>query len=168
MTNKQKLIRKVPCNPLGSSWQNFFFLAISLAPETLRKSIRGSKDSYYSLESKQTLIRNIIFLSALWHHKRKTEKAKHTPTLTTSTKNPKPNLKSSFFSLNCKTSRVFRGFEQARNKFGTPGGAKSFLCGAQFFELCPIVSNYVQHIFLGGAKKILGAFASLGYGPGLE
>jgi len=36
---------------------------------------------------------------------------------------------------------------QARNQLGTPGGAKSFLRGPKFFELCPIVLNYVQHIF---------------------
>jgi len=36
---------------------------------------------------------------------------------------------------------------QARSQLGTPGGAKSFPRGAKIFELCPIVLNYVQHIF---------------------
>jgi len=38
---------------------------------------------------------------------------------------------------------------QARNQLGTPGGAKSFLRGAQIFELCPVALTYVQHIFQG-------------------
>jgi len=42
---------------------------------------------------------------------------------------------------------------QARNQLGTPGWAKSFLRGAEIFKLCPIISNYVQHIFQGGRKK---------------
>jgi len=42
---------------------------------------------------------------------------------------------------------------QVRNQLGTPGGAKRFLRGAQFFELCPILLNYVQHIFIEGEKK---------------
>ena len=33
-------------------------------------------------------------------------------------------------------------FNQARNQLGTPGGAKSFVRGAQIFKL-----QYVQHIF---------------------
>jgi len=45
---------------------------------------------------------------------------------------------------------------QARNQLGTPGGAKSLLRGVQHFKLCPIVLNYVQHIFPAGAKNILG------------
>ena len=48
------------------------------------------------------------------------------------------------------------GEKQARNQPGTPGGAKSFLRGAQIFVLCPIVLNYVQHIFPGVAKNFLG------------
>jgi len=48
--------------------------------------------------------------------------------------------------------------EQARNHFGTPGMAKSFLRGAQVFKLCPISVNYAQHIFQGGRS-------SPGYGP---
>jgi len=42
---------------------------------------------------------------------------------------------------------------QDRNQLGTPGGAKCFLIGAQILEtrLCPILLNYVQHIFLGGS-----------------
>ena len=48
---------------------------------------------------------------------------------------------------------------QARNQFGTPGGAKSFLRGAQIFELCPIVLNYLQHIFPGGRKSRTNSFS---------
>ena len=42
--------------------------------------------------------------------------------------------------------------DQARNQLGTPEEAKSFLRGAKFFKLCPIVSNYVRHIFQEGRK----------------
>jgi len=50
---------------------------------------------------------------------------------------------------------------QARNQLGTPEEAKSFLRGAKFFKLCPIVSNYVRHIFPGGAKNFPRGFAPL-------
>ena len=66
--------------------------------------------------------------------------------------------------------------EQARNQLGTPvtslghqDGRRVFREGPKFFELCPIVLNYVQHIFPRGAKNFLGGFAPLyppGYGPG--
>jgi len=42
------------------------------------------------------------------------------------------------------------GHRQARNQLGTPGGAKSFLRGAQIFWTMPTVLNHVQHIFPGG------------------
>jgi len=45
---------------------------------------------------------------------------------------------------------------QARNQLETLGGAKSFSRGTQIFWLCPIVSNYVQHIFPGGTNKFAG------------
>ena len=48
---------------------------------------------------------------------------------------------------------VQRQWIQARNQLGTPGGAKSFLRRAQIFKLFPIASNYVQHIFPGGANN---------------
>jgi len=51
--------------------------------------------------------------------------------------------------------------KQARNQLGTPGGAKSFLKGAQIFKLCPIVSNYVQHTFSAGTKNFRGDLAPL-------
>ena len=50
---------------------------------------------------------------------------------------------------------------QARNQLGTPGGgegAESFLKGEQIFELCEIVSKYVQHFFPVGAKTFLRGF----------
>jgi len=47
--------------------------------------------------------------------------------------------------------------KQARNQFGTLGGAKGFLKGPKFFKLCPIILNYVQHIFKGGEKSFSGA-----------
>jgi len=43
-------------------------------------------------------------------------------------------------------------YTQARNQLETPGGAKSFLGGAKIFELFPVFSNYIQHIFPGKAK----------------
>ena len=55
---------------------------------------------------------------------------------------------------------------QACNQLGTPGGAKSFLGGAKFFELCPVVLNDVQHIFPGGSKIFLGGFWPLCPSPG--
>jgi len=55
-------------------------------------------------------------------------------------------------------------YYQARNLLGIPRGAKSFLRGAQNFSLCPIDLNYVQNIFPGGAKNILGG-ASPPCGP---
>jgi len=39
---------------------------------------------------------------------------------------------------------------------GHQEGRRVFREGLKFFELCPIVSNYVQHIFSGGAKNFLG------------
>ena len=45
---------------------------------------------------------------------------------------------------------------KARNQLGTPGGAKYLSEGPNFFELCPIVSNYNQQIFPGRAKNFLG------------
>jgi len=64
-----------------------------------------------------------------------------------------------FVKFNC-------GATQARNRLMTPGWAKSFLRGAQIFVLCPVVLNYVQHIFPRRLKNFLGG-ASLppGYGP---
>jgi len=46
---------------------------------------------------------------------------------------------------------------EARNQLGTLGGVKSVPKGVQFFKLCPIVLNYVQHIFPGGLKFSRGA-----------
>jgi len=43
-------------------------------------------------------------------------------------------------------------YKQARNQFGTPGGAKSIPGGPKFVELCPISLKCVQHISLGGRK----------------
>jgi len=57
---------------------------------------------------------------------------------------------------------------QARNQLGTPGVAKSFLTGAKFFKLCPIIFNYGQQIFPWGEKKFVGEASppfSPGYGP---
>jgi len=60
----------------------------------------------------------------------------------------------------------WRGYKQARNQFGTPRGAKSFLRGVLIFytmsnrfELCP------KH-FSRGAKNFLGGFAPLVTGLG--
>ena len=61
------------------------------------------------------------------------------------------NLLQMFANLCSSNPSVYPTF-QARAQHGTPGGTKSFLREVQFFELCPIVLNYVQHIFSGGAK----------------
>ena len=88
------------------------------------------------------------------------------------------NVTSRLFVKNANPSD---GFSQVRNQLGTPGGAKSFLRGAQifklcpirpvtslghqgwrrvfwegpkFFKLCPIVFNYAQRIFQGGLKGL--------------
>ena len=44
---------------------------------------------------------------------------------------------------------------------GHQEGRRFFWEGPKFFELCPIVSNYIKHSFPGGAKKFLGVFAPL-------
>jgi len=44
--------------------------------------------------------------------------------------------------------------DQARDQLGAPGGAESFLRGAQIFELCPIVLDY------GGEN-----FSRVGFAP---
>jgi len=46
---------------------------------------------------------------------------------------------------------------QARNQLGTPhqGGEEFSKRGKKIFKLCPILSKYVQHIFLVGAKIFL-------------
>jgi len=55
---------------------------------------------------------------------------------------------------------------QTRNQLGTTAVEKSL--GPKFFKLCPIVFNYAQQIFPGGAIRFAGE-ASLpfpsGYGP---
>jgi len=43
-------------------------------------------------------------------------------------------------------------YTQARNQLGTLGGRRVFLEGLKFFELFPIISIYIQHIFPGKAK----------------
>ena len=45
---------------------------------------------------------------------------------------------------------------QARNQFGTLGGRRVFWEEPKFLKLCPIVLNYVQHIFPGEANIFLG------------
>jgi len=52
---------------LGSCDHNF-------GTRNSRKSIRDSKDTYYSLESKKTLSHNFGSLFGWWRHKRKTKK----------------------------------------------------------------------------------------------
>jgi len=38
-------------------------------------------------------------------------------------------------------------FFQARNQLRTPKSAENFLRGVKIFEPCPIVLNFVQHVF---------------------
>jgi len=53
-------------------------------------------------------------------------------------------------------------FAQAPNQFGKPGGAKSFLRGAQKFELCPTHSSRGEENFCRGFCP---SCAPHGYGP---
>jgi len=64
----------------------------------------------------------------------------------------------------CSLSQTFRYAteQQAHNQLGTLEGAKGFLRGAQIFERCPTVLEYVQHIFIRGCKFF---FHPPGYGP---
>ena len=59
---------------------------------------------------------------------------------------------------------------QARNQLGTPGGEEFSEKGQNFFnffKLCPIVLNYVQHIFPGGREKNFeGELCTPSNGPG--
>jgi len=48
------------------------------------------------------------------------------------------------------------GNTQACNQLGTPAGRRVFWEWPKFVKLCPILSNYVQHTFPGGAKNFLG------------
>jgi len=48
---------------------------------------------------------------------------------------------------------------------GHQEGRRIFREWPKAFKLCPRFLNYVQHIFPGVARKILGGFAPLGYGP---
>jgi len=48
---------------------------------------------------------------------------------------------------------------------GHQEGRRVFWEGPQFFELCPIFSNCIQHIFPGVAKNILRGLRPSGYGP---
>ena len=70
---------------LGSFGPNF-------GTRSARKSTKGSKDSYYILESKQTLSHYCKSVHCCSDDviKEKAKKAKHSPILTSSTKNPKP------------------------------------------------------------------------------
>jgi len=62
-----------------------------------RKSIKGSKDSYNSLESNEALSQNIDTLDCPMIFIKLT--AKHIPLMTSSTKNPKPKT---YIFLNSK------------------------------------------------------------------
>ena len=69
------------------------------------------------------------------------------------------------------TSRMFKYFPQLIRpvtSLGHQGGRRVFWEGRNFFKLCPIVFNYAQHIFPGGAKNFVGRLRPMrppGYGP---
>jgi len=63
------------------------FFGHNFRTRNARKSIKGSKDSYYSLESNKTLSYNS---GSLDRPMTSSDTAKHTPPMTSSTKNPKP------------------------------------------------------------------------------
>jgi len=94
--NNQKLFRESPLTA-RELLKSLGTLAITFSPETRGIQSRAGKDSFCSLESKQTQSLNqpIVWAITL---KRNTYKAKYT-------KNRK--FKRLIFSLNYKTSRVF-------------------------------------------------------------
>jgi len=69
----RRLIREIPAKPLGNSrniwifWHNFWI-------RNARKSIKGFKDTYYSLISKKTLSHEIGSLVWRWHYTIKLQK----------------------------------------------------------------------------------------------
>ena len=77
-------------NKLGSFGHN-------LGSRNARKSIKGSKDSYSSLKTKQSLSHNIDSCLGDDIINDKPKKAKHTLALTTPTENPKPKSRKLFF-----------------------------------------------------------------------
>ena len=83
-------------------WHNFW-------TRNARKSIKGSKGSYYSLESKTTLSHEIGSLVQRWRH---TKTAKIPQSWRHRPKTPNPNIKL-FFILKYKTSRVLKGFNRS-------------------------------------------------------
>ena len=57
----------------------------------------------------------------------------------------------SFFAITCETVGT-----RSVTSLGHQEGRRVFWERPKFFELCPIFSNYIQHIFPGGAKNFLG------------
>jgi len=59
------------------------------------------------------------------------------------------------------------GWQKCRpvTSLGHQEGRRVFWEGPKIFKLCPIVSNYIQHVFPGGRTFFLGCFAPPGYGP---
>jgi len=53
-------------------------------------------------------------------------------------------------------SVIYGRCQQARNQLGTPGGRRVFWEEPKCFELCAIVSKYIQQIFPGETKNFLG------------
>ena len=111
--NKRTLIREIPTNTLGKSCINWGLFDLNFATRNARKSIKASKNSYYSLKSHQTLSHNIGSLSGRWRHKRKTKRSKTYPSRDDIHRKPQTLMWKVFvFSPNCKISRVYRGFEE--------------------------------------------------------
>ena len=64
--------------------------------------------------------------------------------------------------------RVFYSGSRPVTSLWHQGGKKFSGRASTFFKLCPIILNYVQHIFPGGSKNLPGKKASgapLSYGP---
>jgi len=55
--------------------------------------------------------------------------------------------------------------DQAVISLGNQRRRRVFREGPKFFKLCPVVLNYVQHIFTRWAKNFLGGESPSSYGP---
>jgi len=102
------LIREIPTYLLGAIVCFAFFGNNHFGTRNARKSIKGTKDSYYSLESIKTLNHETGSLYHWWCHQ---TNAKLTPIMTSLSKAliPKPNF---FFIRNYKTFLISRRLEQ--------------------------------------------------------
>ena len=69
--------------------------------------------------------------------------------------NPKCNI-STLCYISVKLFRKTALWRRPVTSLGHQGGRRVFWEGTKFFKLCPIILNYVQHIFTSGAENFLG------------